>query len=193
MTELGLIVLATVLVNNLVLVNFLGLCPFMGVTRSSEAALGTGLATAFVLTLAAALGYLVHAWLLVPFGLEFLQTLAFILIIAGLVQLTELTLRATSPLLHQMLGLYLPLITSNCLVLGVALLNVRAGHGFAGSVAYGAGAAAGFALVLVLFSAIRERLALADVPGPFRGPAIALVTAGMMSLAFLGFAGLGRL
>ncbi|MCC5861107.1 MAG: electron transport complex subunit RsxA [Gammaproteobacteria bacterium] len=192
MTELALIVIATVLVNNLVLVNFLGLCPFMGVTSSTTGTAGMALATAFVLTLAAAAGHLVYTWVLVPLELTWLRTLAFILVIAGLVQLTELVVRATSPLLYQVLGIYLPLITSNCLVLGVALINLTEAEGFVQAVVYGLGAAAGFALVMVLFAGLRERIDAAPVPVAFRGAGIALITAGMMSLAFLGFAGMGR-
>lgn len=190
MTELLLIIVATVLVNNLVLVNFLGLCPFMGVTRSVEGTAGMALATAFVLTLSSAGGYLVNTWLLVPLELTWLRTLCFILLIAGLVQLTELVVRATSPLLHQVLGIYLPLITSNCLVLGVALLNLTQAHSFVQSVIYGLGAAAGFALVMVLFASLRERVDTPEVPAAFRGAAIALITAGLMSMAFLGFTGM---
>jgi len=189
-TELLLIIVATVLVNNLVLVNFLGLCPFMGVTRSPEGATGMALATGFVLTLSSAAGYLLYTWVLVPLSLEFLRTLVFILVIAGLVQLTELTVRATSPLLYRVLGLYLPLITSNCLVLGVALLNLTAADSFVQSVVFGAGAAAGFALVMVLFAGLRQRLEGEQVPVPFRGAALAMITAGLMSMAFMGFIGL---
>jgi Na+-translocating ferredoxin:NAD+ oxidoreductase subunit A len=191
-TELLLIVVATVLVNNLVLVNFLGLCPFMGVTSSTEGTAGMALATGFVLTLASATGYLVHTWVLVPLDLTWLRTLVFILLIAGLVQLTELSVRATSPLLYQVLGIYLPLITSNCLVLGVALLNLTEAGSFVESVIYGLGAAGGFALVMLIFAGLRERIDAGPVPMPFRGAGIALVTAGLMSMAFLGFAGLVR-
>ncbi|MEE9142553.1 MAG: electron transport complex subunit RsxA, partial [Gammaproteobacteria bacterium] len=148
-----------------------------------------GWATTFVLTLSSGLNYLINTYLLAPFGLEYLRTIAFILVIAAIVQFTELVVRKTNPLLHQLLGIYLPLITTNCAVLGVALLNVREQHSFVQSLVYGFGAAVGFSLVLVMFSAMRERIHVADVPEPFRGPAIALVTAGMMSLAFLGFAG----
>jgi Na+-translocating ferredoxin:NAD+ oxidoreductase subunit A len=191
-TELLLIIIATVLVNNLVLVNFLGLCPFMGVTRSTEGTAGMALATAFVLTTTSAGGYLVHTWILVPLELTWLRTLAFILLIAGLVQITELLVRTISPLLHRVLGIYLPLITSNCLVLGVALLNLTQAHSFVQSVIYGLGAAGGFALVMVLFASLRERVDGTHVPLAFRGAGIALITAGMMSMAFLGFAGMVR-
>jgi Na+-translocating ferredoxin:NAD+ oxidoreductase subunit A len=192
MKELGLILVATVLVNNFVLVKFLGLCPFMGVSRKLETAAGMALATTFVLTLSSVCSYLVQEWLLAPLGLEYLRTIAFILVIAGVVQFTEMVVHKTSPLLYQVLGIYLPLITTNCAVLGVALLNVQESHGFLESFVYGFGAAAGFSLVLVLFAGVRERVAAADVPVAFRGASIALVTAGLMSLAFMGFAGLVR-
>lgn len=193
MADLFLIIVGTVLVNNFVLVRFLGLCPFMGVSRNLEAASGMSLATAFVLTLSSAVSYLMHEYVLLPLDLEYLKTLSFILVIAASVQFTEFMVRRLSPLLHQLLGIYIPLITTNCAVLGVALLNVREADGFVQSVFYGAGAAGGFALVLVLFAAIRERLQAADVPRPFRGTAIALMTAGIMSLAFMGFSGMARL
>jgi len=192
MKELGLILVATVLVNNFVLVKFLGLCPFMGVSRKLETAAGMAFATTFVLTLSSVCSYLVQEWLLAPLGLEYLRTIAFILVIAGVVQFTEMVVQKTSPLLYQVLGIYLPLITTNCAVLGVALLNVQESHGFLESLVYGFGAAVGFSLVLVLFAGVRERVAAADVPVAFRGASIALVTAGLMSLAFMGFAGLVR-
>ncbi len=192
MTDLFLILIATILVNNFVLVRFLGLCPFMGVSRNLEAAAGMSLATAFVLTLSAAISYLLHHYILVPLQLEYLQTIGFIVVIAASVQFTEIMVRRMSPVLHQVLGIYIPLIATNCAVLGVALLNVKESNGFAESLVYGFGAATGFALVLVLFAAIRERLDVADIPAPFRGTAIALVTAGIMSLAFMGFSGMAR-
>ena len=192
MKELGLILVATVLVNNFVLVKFLGLCPFMGVSRKLETAAGMALATTFVLTLSSVCSYLVQEWLLAPLGLEYLRTIAFILVIAGVVQFTEMVVHKTSPLLYQVLGIYLPLITTNCAVLGVALLNVQESHSFLESFVYGFGAAVGFSLVLVLFAGVRERVAAADVPVAFRGASIALVTAGLMSLGFMGFAGLLR-
>ncbi|WP_428623527.1 electron transport complex subunit RsxA [Sedimenticola sp.] len=190
MTEYALILVSTVLVNNFVLVKFLGLCPFMGVSRKLETAIGMGLATTFVLTLSSVCSYLVNEFMLAPLGLEYLRTIAFILVIAVVVQFTEMVVHKTSPLLYQVLGIFLPLITTNCAVLGVALLNTQAQHGFLESAIYGFGAAAGFSLVLVLFAAMRERIAVADVPVIFRGPAIALVTAGLMSMAFMGFSGL---
>lgn len=184
------ILLSTVLVNNFVLVRFLGLCPFMGVSRNVDAAVGMGLATTFVLTLASICSYLVNTYVLIPFDALWLRTVSFIVIIAILVQLTELWIRTTSPVLKSVFGIYLPLITTNCAVLGVALLSANSNQSLAEAAVYGFGAALGFTLVLVLFAALRERLELADVPLPFRGNAIALITAGIMSLAFMGFAGL---
>ena len=192
MKEYALILISTILVNNYVLVKFLGLCPFMGVSRKLEPAIGMGLATMFVLTLGCGSSYLIDAWLLRPFDLGYLSTLSFIVVIAAIVQLTELVLQKTSPLLHQVLGIYLPLITTNCAVLGVPLLNVANRYDFVESLLFGAGSAVGFSLVLVLFAGIRERIEGADVPTHFRGTAIAMVTAGLMSLAFMGFAGLDK-
>ena len=190
LAEYALLLAGTVLVNNFVLVQFLGLCPFMGVSNKLETAMGMSAATTFVLTLASVCSYLTYTWLLVPLDLTYLRTISFILVIAVVVQFTEMVVRKTSPLLHRVLGVYLPLITTNCAVLGVALLNINQAHNFTQSLFYGFGAAVGFSLVLVLFAAMRERLAVADVPQPFQGAAIALVTAGLMALAFLGFAGL---
>jgi electron transport complex protein RnfA len=191
MTQLLLLALGASLVNNFVLSNFLGLCPFVGVSRRFEAAAGMALATMFVLTIASGLSFALWQWVLVPLHLEYLRTLGFILLIAGVVQFTEIMVRATSPLLHQLLGLFLPLITTNCAVLGVALLNVERQHGLLESLVFGASAGAGFGLALLLFTTLRERLATADVPDAFRGTPVALVTAGLMALAFMGFAGLG--
>jgi electron transport complex protein RnfA len=190
MAEYALILVSTVLVNNFVLAKFLGLCPFLGVSSKLETATGMGLATMFVLTLASILSYLVETWILIPLGLGYLRTIAFILVIAVVVQFTEMVVHKTSPVLYQLLGIFLPLITTNCAVLGVALLNVQERHSLMESAFYGLGAALGFMLALVTFAATRERLAFADVPIPFRGAAIGLVTAGLMSLAFMGFAGL---
>ena len=190
MSEYLLILVSTILVNNFVLVKFLGLCPFMGVSNKLETAMGMGFATTFVLTLASICSYLANHYLLAPLGLEYLRTITFIVVIAVVVQMTEAIVHKTSPLLHQVLGIYLPLITTNCAVLGVALLSVQEEHNFIESGLYGFGAALGFSLVLVLFSTIRERITVSDVPEPFRGNAIALVTAGLMSVAFMGFSGL---
>lgn len=185
-----LLLVSTVLVNNFVLVKFLGLCPFMGVSSKLETAIGMSLATTFVLTLASVCSYLVNQFILVPLDLVYLRTLSFILVIAVVVQFTEMVVNKTSPTLYRLLGIFLPLITTNCAVLGVALLNINANHTFIESVVYGFGAAVGFSFVLVLFAAMRERLAAADVPVPFKGASIAMITAGLMSLAFMGFTGL---
>ena len=190
MTEYLLIIISTVLVNNFVLVQFLGLCPFMGVSNKLETAMGMSLATTFVLTLSSVCSYLVYTYLLAPLDITFLKTISFILVIAVVVQFTEMVVRKTSPLLYKLLGIFLPLITTNCAVLGVALLNIKKMNGFVDSIVYGFGAAVGFSLALILFSAMRERIAVADVPLPFQGSAIGMVTAGLMSLAFLGFTGL---
>jgi len=190
MTEYALLLVSTVLVNNFVLVKFLGLCPFMGVSRKLETAVGMSLATTFVLTLSSISSYLVNEYILMPLDIEYLRTLSFILVIAVVVQVTEMIVHKTSPLLYQVLGIFLPLITTNCAVLGVALLNVQEKHGFVESALYGFGAAVGFSMVLILFAAMRERIAVADVPEAFKGNAIALITAGLMSLAFMGFSGL---
>ncbi|MDD5242138.1 MAG: electron transport complex subunit RsxA [Sulfuricella sp.] len=188
-----LILIGTVLVNNIVLVKMLGLCPFMGVSKKLGAAIGMGAATTFVLTLSSGLSYLVDHYLLIPNDLGYLRTLSFIVVIAAIVQFTEMFIRKSSPVLYQVLGIYLPLITTNCAVLGIPLLNVQENHNFIESLIYGFGGAIGFTLVLVLFAAMRERLEGAAIPAPFRGSAIAMVTAGLLSLAFMGFAGLVKL
>lgn len=190
MTDYLLMFISTVLVNNFVLVQFLGLCPFMGVSNKLETAMGMSLATTFVLTLSSVSSYLVYQYILLPLDVTFLKTISFILVIAVVVQFTEMVIRKTSPLLYRVLGIFLPLITTNCAVLGVALLNINKDNGFFGSLIYGFGAAVGFSLVLVLFAALRERVNNANVPKPFQGSAIGLITAGLMSLAFMGFAGL---
>ncbi len=190
MTEIILLLIGTVLVNNFVLVQFLGLCPFMGVSGKLETAIGMSMATTFVLTIASMSSYLVEVYILTPLGIEYLRTLSFILVIAVVVQFTEMVVHKTSPTLYRLLGIFLPLITTNCAVLGVALLNITEQHNFIESIIYGFGAALGFSLALILFSAMRERLAAADVPAPFKGASIAMITAGLMSLAFMGFTGL---
>ena len=190
MADYALILVSTILVNNIVLVKFLGLCPFMGVSRTLETAMGMGLATTFVLTLSSVSSFLINEYLLIPLEIEFLRTISFIFVIAVVVQFTELVVHKTSPLLYQVLGIFLPLITTNCAVLGVALLNVQQQHGFLESALYGFGAAIGFSMVLVIFAAMRERIAVSDVPAPFQGAAIGLITAGLMSMAFMGFTGL---
>jgi electron transport complex protein RnfA len=191
MLDLGLIFVAAVLVNNFVLTQFLGLCPFVGVTGRLDNALAMGAATAFVLTLSAAVTHLLEHLVLVPLELEYLRVLTFIVIIASLVQLTEITIRAISPLLHQVLGIYLPLITTNCAVLGVALLSLGQGLDFVDTLVYAFGASVGFTLVMVLFAAMREQLVEARLPVAFRGAPIVLLSAGLLSLAFMGFRGIG--
>lgn len=192
MTSYLFIILGAVLVNNVVFVRILGLCPFMGVSKKLETAIGMGAATTFVLTMACGTSYLIDRWLLMPNQLEYLRTLSFIVTIAAIVQLTELAIQKTSPMLHQVLGIYLPLITTNCAVLGVPLLNIGMKHNLVESLLFGFGGAAGFTLAMILFAGIRERLEGADVPVHFRGTAIAMITAGLMSLAFMGFAGLDK-
>jgi len=193
MSDYLLLLVGTVLVNNFVLVKFLGLCPFMGVSSKVETAIGMSYATTFVMTIASLLSYLVETYLLAPMGLEYLTTMTFILVIAVVVQFTEMVVHKTSANLYRSLGIFLPLITTNCAVLGVALLNMIEQHNFLESIIYGFSAALGFSLVLVMFSAMREKLANADIPAPFKGSAIAMITAGLMSLAFMGFTGLVKL
>ena len=190
MTEYLLILVSTMWVNNFVLSHFLGLCPFIGVSKKLSASIGMGLATTFVLTLSSVSSYLVNTYLLEPYHLEYLRTISFILVIAAMVGFTEMAIRKTSPILYNVLGIYLPLITVNCAVLGVSLLNVQQAHDFIQSALYGLGASLGFTLALVLFAGIRERIAVADVPKYFQGSAISLITAGLMALAFMGFSGL---
>lgn len=188
--EYFMLLLGTVLVNNVVLVKFLGLCPFMGVSKQIDSAIGMGMATTFVLTLASVAGWMLEHWVLKPMGLEFLRILSFILVIAATVQFTEMVIKKVSPALYQVLGIFLPLITTNCAVLGVALLNVQEAHTFVQTTLYAFGSAIGFSLVLVIFAGLRERLALAQVPVAFTGLPIAFIVAGLLSLAFMGFAGL---
>jgi Na+-translocating ferredoxin:NAD+ oxidoreductase subunit A len=186
-----LILIGTVFVNNIVMSKILGLCPFMGVSRKLETAIGMGAATTFVLTLASGASYLIDTYLLGQ-DLSYLRTLSFIVVIAGIVGFTEMFIKKTSPVLFRVLGIYLPLITTNCAVLGIPLLNVREQHNFLESLFFGLGGAIGFTLVLVLFAAMRERMEAADVPKAFQGVSIAMISAGLMSLAFMGFAGLIR-
>jgi len=189
-TDLLLIIIGTVLVNNLVLTRFLGLCPFMGSSTSVEIAFGMSMATTFVLTLASGFAWLLYHWVLLPLDLIYLRLIVFIVVIAATVQFTEIYIRSAHPMLYQTLGIYLPLITTNCAVLGVALLVTRTPHSFIEALLYGFGGGLGFSLVIVLFAGLRDRLETANVPQAFRGSAIALVTAGFMALAFMGFAGL---
>jgi electron transport complex protein RnfA len=190
--DLGLILVSAALVNNFVLVQFLGLCPFLGVSDRYPPATALGLATACVLTLSAALAHTVERWVLAPLELEFLRLIVFITLIAAVVQFTERVIRATGPLLHAILGIYLPLITSNCAVLGVAILAVGQALSFFATLVYSVGAALGFAVVISLFAALRERLSRAAIPEAFAGIPIALVSAGILALGFMGFAGMGR-
>ena len=190
MTQYLLLLLSTALVNNVVLVKFLGLCPFMGVSKKMDTALGMGLATAFVVTFTTALSWLLEHWLLVPLGIQYLRILTYILVIAAVVQFTEMVIRKISPDLYQVLGIYLPLITTNCAVLGLPLLNVQEKSNFPVSLMVGFGSSVGFTLVLVLFAGLRERLALANTTAAFAGTPIAFITAGLLALAFMGFAGL---
>jgi len=193
MTEFALILLSAVLVNNYVLTKFLGICPFLGVSSKVETAVGMSFAVMFVMTLASTASWLVQQYVLIPLDLLYLQTIFFILIIASLVQFIEMMIHKTSPILYQGLGIFLPLITTNCAVLGVAILNVQQENTFITSALYGFGAAVGFALVLILFAGLRERIEHAPIPEAFKGSPISLITAGMMSLAFLGFSGLVKI
>ncbi len=190
MTEYLFILLGTALVNNVVLVKFLGLCPFMGVSNKLDTAVGMGFATTFVITLSAGAAWLLDFFVLAPLHIEYLRILTFILVIAALVQFTELVVRKTSPVLHQLLGIYLPLITTNCAVLGIALIEVQEHMTLLGSLLYAFGSSAGFTLVMVMFAGIRERLSLAHVPEVFEGAPIGFIVAGLLSLAVMGFAGL---
>lgn len=193
MTEFALILISTILVNNFVLVQFLGLCPFMGVSGKLETAIGMSAATTFVLTLAAILSYITFQYILVPLELEFLRTIAFILVIAVVVQFTEMVVHKTSPLLYRVLGIFLPLITSNCAIMGLALfLNLWGIDNLVEAVVLSFGAGIGFTLAICLMAGIRENLELADVPESLQGAPITLVTAGLMTLAFMGFSGMIR-
>ncbi len=185
-----LILLSSILVNNFVLSKFLGICPFLGVSKKVETALGMGFAVTFVMALASVISYLVQYFILVPLGIEYLQTIAFILVIAALVQLVEMALQKLVPSLYQALGVYLPLITTNCAVLGVAILNITENYNLLQTLVNGIGGALGFTLAIVLFAGIRERLEMADIPEPLKGFPIALISAGLMAIAFLGFQGL---
>ena len=193
MADLILIIISAVLVNNFVLARFLGICPFVGVSNRIETATGMSFAVLFVMTLAALVTWTISAYLLNPFGLEYLQTVSFILIIAALVQLVELFMQKASPALYRSLGIYLPLITTNCAILGVAVLNIQKGHDFLETLMFSVGAALGFGLAIILVASIRERLEFARIPSPFRGAAISFITIGILSLAFMGFSGLIRM
>lgn len=187
--EYILIFISAIFVNNIILSQFLGICPFLGVSKKIDTALGMGMAVAFVLTLATIVTYFIQYGLLVPLGLQYLQTLAFILVIAALVQMVEIILRKVSPALYQALGIFLPLITTNCAVLGVAILVIQKDYTLAESIAYAFSTALGFALALTVFAGMREQMALVQIPKGMRGMAIVLVAAGLLSLAFMGFGG----
>lgn len=190
MGDFFVILVSAILVNNFVLARFLGLCPFMGVTKKVDTAVGMGAAVTFVMTVAAIVTWVIQYFILMPFGIEYLQTIAFILVIASLVQLVEMVVQKTSPVLYQALGIFLPLITTNCAVLGLAVLNIQTGYSFLESILFAIGAAVGFTLAMVLMAGIRERVDLGPVPKVFQGLPIAYIAAGLLSLAFMGFAGL---
>lgn len=187
-----LIILSTVLVNNIVLTKILGLCPFMGVSKKLETSISMSAATAFVLTIGSMTSWAINHYLLEPNNLVYLRTITFIVVIAAVVQFTEMLMEKHFPFLYKMLGIFLPLITTNCAVLGIPLLNAQASHSLIESAFFGFGGALGFSLVLILFASTRERLEGADIPKPFQGSAIAMTTAAIMSLAFMGFVGLDR-
>ena len=188
--ELLAITLGAILANNFIFSQFLGICPFLGVSKKVDTAVGMGIAVTFVMGLASAITWLVNTFILIPFDLGYMQTVAFSLVIAALVQFIEMFLQKSMPSLYTALGVYLPLITTNCAVLGVALLNIQNNYNFISSVVYGITGGLGFLLAIVLFASIRERLVFADYPKSFEGFPIALVTAGLMALAFMGFSGL---
>lgn len=190
MVELLLILVSTVFVNNFVLARFLGACPFMGVSKKVDTALGMGMAVVVVMTIASVVTWFFQYKVLIPLEIEYLQTIAFVLIIASLVQLVEIILHKTSPALYQSLGIFLPLITTNCAVLGVAVLNIQKSYTLLESFVFALGAGLGFTLAMWLFAGLRERLELSPIPKCFQGTAIALITAGLLSLAFMGFSGL---
>jgi electron transport complex protein RnfA len=190
MGDFILLMISAILVNNILLSRFLGNCPFLGVSRSMDTATGMGMAVIFVLTLTGMITWLVYEYILVPLGLEYLRTIAFILVIATLVQFVEMVLQKTVPPLYEALGIYLPLITTNCAVIGVALINIDEGYDLITSIFFSFASASGFALALVLMAGIRQRYALVKIPKPFEGAAIGLITAGLIALAFSGFMGL---
>lgn len=190
MQEMIVIIIGSVLINNIVLSQFLGICPFLGVSKNIESSLGMGAAVTFVMAIAAAITWAIQYLILVPLGIDYLQTIAFILVIAALVQFVEMVIKKTSPGLYQSLGIYLPLITTNCAVLGIAIVNIQKNYGFVASVVNSVANAVGFTLALVLMAGIRGRLEDSDIPKSLQGVPIALITAALMSIAFLGFTGL---
>jgi len=191
--EFFIILVSAILVNNFVLARFLGICPFLGVSKRTDTALGMGMAVIFVMTLASIFTNLIYHYILIPYGLEFLKIVSFILVIASLVQLVETVLRKVSPSLYHALGIYLPLITTNCAILGLALLNIIKNYDLVRSIVFGLGAGIGFTLALLIMSGIRERLEFADIPKPLRGVPVALIVAGLLSMAFMGFSGLVKM
>lgn len=184
------IIISSIFINNIIFAKFLGCCPFMGVSKKMNASLGMGMAVTFVITIASAVTWLVYTFLLEPFGLAYLQTIAFILIIASLVQFVEMAIQKTSPSLYKALGVFLPLITTNCAVLGVAIINIQTGYNFIETIVNGFSVAIGFSLALVLLAGIREKLEFNDIPKSFQGVPIAFVTAGLLAMAFMGFSGM---
>lgn len=188
--ELIAILISAILINNFVLHYFLGICPFLGVSKKIDSALSMGLAVTFVMTITAVVSWMINHWILIPYNLDYLQIVSFILVIASLVQLVEMFIRKTSPPLYQALGIYLPLITTNCAIMGLALLAALKNYNFIETVIFGFGSGAGFTLAIILMAGIREQLDLADVPEPLKGAGIALIVAGIMALAFLGFSGM---
>ena len=191
--ELLALFISAILINNFVLYYFLGICPFLGVSKKLDSALSMGLAVTFVMTITAVISWMINNWILIPYNIGYLQTVAFILVIASLVQLVEMFIRKMSPPLYQALGIYLPLITTNCAIMGLALLAARKDYGFFEAVIFGIGSGIGFTLAIVLMAGIREQLDLADVPEPLKGAGIALIVAGIMALAFTGFSGMIKL
>lgn len=191
--ELLALFISAILVNNFVLYYFLGICPFLGVSKKLDSAISMGLAVTFVMTITAVISWMINTWILIPYNIGYLQTVAFILVIASLVQLVEMFIRKMSLPLYQALGIYLPLITTNCAIMGLALLAARKNYGFFEAVIFGTGSGIGFTLAIVLMAGIREQLDLADVPEPLKGAGIALIVAGIMALAFTGFSGMIKL
>jgi electron transport complex protein RnfA len=188
--ELAAIFISAMLINNFVFYYFLGICPFLGVSKKIDSAFSMGLAVTFVMTITAVVSWAINHWILIPHGLDYLQIVSFILVIASLVQLVEMFIRKISPPLYQAMGIYLPLITTNCAIMGLAIIAARKEYGFAETVIFGVGAGLGFTLAIVLMAGIREQLELADVPEALKGPGIALIIAGIMALAFMGFSGM---
>lgn len=188
--EILAILISAILINNFVLHYFLGICPFLGVSKKIDSALSMGLAVTFVMTITAVFTWIINHWILIPYGLDYLQIVSFILVIASLVQLVEMFIRKASPPLYQALGIFLPLITTNCAIMGLALLAALKNYNFLESVIFGVGSGLGFTLAIILMAGIREQLDLADVPEPLKGAGISLIVAGIMALAFLGFSGM---